>query len=396
MRVPVDPTLPISALLLLGAAACTGERSPGSEAIVSDSAGIRVVRNRIPPGGVPIYATVASEPDLELTNAAGEDRPPFRAVVGVRTGTDGAIAIADAGNRLISFHAADGEPLGVERGGVGIRRFRELTALGRAGDGFWVFDAGALRLTTLHGQSEQEVADAPPLGDVVGRFGDGSFLLRPRWSLARHRAAPVEGVRRDTAAWYRWWPATGDTATVGLFPFDETRVVETDSLTWVGLPPFGRATSAEVGAGRWYVGDQVSFEIRGLDPDGTLREIIRLEGVDLQITPALIEASKPSHGADGGPLEPWMERFWEAVPATRPAYTGFLLDSTGSLWVAEHVAGDDPPRNWIVFDAAGALRGLVEVPTGFVLWEVGRGYVVGVGTEAGGNPVVLRYPLTRR
>jgi len=361
---------------------------------VSDSAGIRVVTNRVPRTGIPTYAVVASDPDLELTRAAGEDEQPFRFVVGARTGSDGTIAIADAANRLVSFHAADGQPLGVVRGGPGLSRFRDLAMLGRTEGGFWVFDAAALRITTMEGPHAVGMSEAPPLGDVVGRFGDGSFLMRPRWSLARHRADPVEGIRRDTAAWHRWWPETGDTAAVGLFPFDETVVAETDTVDWFGLPPFGRATSVVVGPGRWYLGDQVDFEIHGLDPDGALREILRLEGIELTLTPELVQAAKPTGGADGGPLEPWMERFWEAVPATRPAYTTFLLDGMGNLWVAEHVAGDNPPRNWMVFDAAGAVRGLVEVPPGFVLWEAGVQHILGVGADAEGGPVVRRYGLT--
>lgn len=361
---------------------------------VSDSAGIRVVTNRLPRTGIPTYATVASDPDLELRQVAGEDQQPFRLVVGARTGSDGTIAIADAANRLISLHSADGAPLGVVRGGPRFYRFRDLATLGRTPGGFWVFDAVALRLTTLEGPDSVQVTDAPPLGDVVGRFGDGSFLMRPRWSLARHRADPVEGIRRDTAAWHRWWPETGDTAAVGLFPFDETVVAETDTVDWFGLPPFGRATSVEVGPGRWYIGDEVEFEIHGLDPDGTLREIVRLQGIDLTLTPELVQAAKPTRGADGGPLEGWMEQFWEAVPATRPAYTTFLLDGMGNLWVAEHVAADDPPRNWMVFDAAGALRGLVEVPPRFVLLEVGVRHMLGLGADAEGKPVVRRYALT--
>jgi hypothetical protein len=396
MRAHLITRLPLKTLLLLGVAGCGGERGSMVPApTVSDSAGIRVVTNRIPRSGIPTYATVAPNPDLELRQTAGEDQQPFRLVVGVRTGPDGTIAIADAANRLVSFHTAEGQPLGVVRGGPRAYRFRDLTRLGRAEGGFWVFDAAALRLTRLEGPQAVEVTDVPPLGDVVGRFGDGSFLIRPRWSLARHRAAPVGGIRRDTAAWHRWWPATGDTAAVGLFPFDETVVAETDTVDWFGLPPFGRATSVEVGPGRWYVGDQVQFEIRGLDPDGTLREVVRLAGLDLTLTPELVQAAKPTHGADGGPLEAWMERFWEAVPPTRPAYTTFLLDGMGSLWVAEHVARDDPPRNWMVFDAAGAVRGLVEVPPGFVLWEAGTRHLLGVGVDPEGGAVVRRYPLTR-
>lgn len=393
---PLRVALAIVGLLAPGACASEDERlGPDGGADVSDSAGVRIVVNRIPERGLPEYATVAEAPSLELRDPGVEGASPFSDVIGVRSTREGTIAVADAGLGRVSFHTATGEPLGFGRLSQGRQRYRALTRLGVADEAFWTYDALADRLDGFDGVGVERTARGPGAGRVVGRFGDGSFLLVPDWTLALHRASPTEGVRRDTATWVRWWPDGGDTATLGRFPFNEVLVVETSSEEAFGLPPFGRGTSLAVGPGRFYVGDQETFEIRGHDPDGTLREIIRLEGFDQTLTPGVVEAARPRPDSGGPPLPPWTEAFWASVPERRPAYTRFLLDALGNLWVAEHVATAATPRNWIVFDAAGTVRGLVEMPPGFAPSEIGADYALGVSSAGGKGRAVRRYALVR-
>ena len=142
------------------------------------------------------------------------------------------------------------------------------------------------------------------------------------------------------------------------------------------------------------MGDEDSFEIRGYDPDGTLREIIRLAGVDLTL-PAE-EVQQAHERMTGGKAEPaWSKLFWDAVPKTRPAYSRLLLDALGNLWVAEYVSVADAPRNWMVFAADGSLSGMVTVPPHFAPSEIGVDYVLGVTVEDPGVEHIRRYALKR-
>jgi hypothetical protein len=135
----------------------------------------------------------------------------------------------------------------------------------------------------------------------------------------------------------------------------------------------------------------VTFEIRRYRPDGTLAGILRLEGVDLTLTEAVKESVRPPRSEGDTSL---VDRLWEGVPATRPAYTRLLLDATGRLWVAEHVAGPHAPRNWLLFSPSGEAMGLVAVPAGFSPQEIGADWVLGVEAIEGGDRV-MRYGLSR-
>lgn len=381
-------------------AACGGGESASSAAppTVTDSAGVRVVTNRIPSGGLPEYADVGPTPELELNGGAPG---PFVDVERAITLSDGRIAVANRSTFEIRYYAADGRFLqatGEEGNRFGT--FRDLSRLGRsAGDSVWVYDVQSERLTVLDETGTAALdASAPAHQFVAGRFGDNSFLLVPGWRTDFHTRNPADTVRWDPATYYRWTPATGDTVPVGVFPHNEILVLEPDEADGlvVGTPPFGRQTVRAVGPGRFYVGDQETFEIRGFDPDGTLREIIRLTGLDLTVTPELMTAARRASRAGGDEEAPWAERFWEAAPATRPAYGEMLLDALGHLWVAEHVTSLTPPRNWMVFGPDGALLGLVEVPPNFRVFEIGRDYVLGAGPGLPGAEVIRRYSLQRR
>lgn len=358
-----------------------------------------MVSNRIPPTGVPEYATLAPQPDVEMTGG-----PPgaFVDIERAFTLRDGRIIVANRSTHMIRYYNPDGTFI-KETGGLGetFGLFQDLSRIGRAGgDSVWAYDVQIERLTMLDETGEPVLeAKAPGREFLSGRFGDGSFLLIPGWRTELHIRNPTDSVRRDPAEYHRWFPETGSETVVGTFPHNEVLVLEPEEAEGIvmGTPPFGRQTVRAVGPGRFYVGEQDDFTIRGYDPDGTLREIISLEGVDLSLTPGMIRSAREDvRPEDGSPEAPWVEDFWEAVPDTRPAYGAMLLDALGNLWVAEHVTNLTPPRNWMVFSPEGALLGLVAVPPNTRVFEVGRSHILGAGPGLPGAEVVRRYPLTRR
>lgn len=389
----------ITAAFIVATAACGGERPTAiPEPTVTDSAGVRIVSNRIPANGIPAYAEVDPTPDLEMH---GGPPGPFVDVERAFTLGDGRIVVANRSSYSVRYYRPDGTYIG-ETGGQGeiFGRFQDLSRIGRAGgDSVWAYDVEVERLTMIDGEGTPVLeAKAPGREFVVGRFGDGSFLLVPGWRTEAHFRNPMDTVRRDTAEYHRWFPATGLETMVGTFPHNEVLVLEPEEAEGlvVGTPPFGRQTVRAVGPGRFYVGRQNEFEIRGYDPDGTLREVIRLEGLDLELTPALIDEARRLTAPDDASTEPpWAEDFWGAVPETSPAYGHLLLDGLGNLWVSEYVVDLSTPRNWMVFSPEGALLGMVEVPVNFRVFEVGANYVLGASPGLPGAEVVKRHALRR-
>ncbi|MHB1194942.1 MAG: hypothetical protein ACYC6F_18115 [Longimicrobiales bacterium] len=374
----------------LPAAACNagGDRSAeaASGPTVVDSAGVRIVLNQVPSTGFPLFATLTPSPDLVVGDVGAGG-----AVAGAVTLPDGRIAVADAGSREIRFHDAGGRLIASVGGeGDGPGRFQSVSRIGHvAVDTLWVADHRASRLALVTSAGEAARFGFPAGLTVAGRYADDGYVMVPQWSASLLEADWAEGVRRDSASWGVWWPRGVAAARMPDLPHDELMVLKGADGPIAGVPPFGRRTSRVVGPDGFWAGDQVTFEIRRFRSDGQLVAILRLEGVDLTLTDALKASVRPPRSEGDTAL---VDRLWQGVPPTRPAYTRLLLDGAGNLWVAEHVAGTQPPVNWLVFSPEGAALGVVTVPAGFEPLEIGTGHVLGVGRAAGGGRVV-RYGL---
>lgn len=381
----------LAGLLVWTVAAACAEGAPagGDGPQVRDSAGVRLVTSRLPDQGLPPFASLTPEPTLVLAPPTGSSWDP----VGAAALAGGGVAVADAAARALLFHAGDGTLQSTWPGAApDAPELLDLSGMGWAGgDTVWVADSRGGQVALVNAAGLQVRDTFPPTLSVAGRFGDGAYLLVPAWSTSLLGEDAREGLRRDTATWARWWPREGRVEQVGRFPYDEVMVVARDSGVVVAEPPFGRRTSRAVAGDGFWVGTQESFEIRRFGAGGALAEVVRVEGVDLKLTEALKEAVRPPRSEGDTAL---VDRLWAGAPATRPAHARLVASRDGTLWAAEHVAGNEPPRNWLVFSPAGEPLGLVSVPGGFFLLEAGGDWVLGVDGALGARRVV-RYGLVR-
>ncbi len=384
-------------------AACGGEGGAGSSALpapeVTDSAGVQIVDNRLPQGPVPRYATLSEDP-VQSWPEPSEPSPYGlrRSMDAAVTLQDGRVAVADAGTLRLRWYRGEDVEATFGQRGEGEGGFRELSAMGPArGDTVWVHDArsGVLSLVGPPPRPREiRSAPVPGGGSVVGRFGDASLLVRLPRTVARGESPPA-GISRDTVPWLRWWPQTGDTATVGRFPTDEILALDVGGDAPELLPPpLARRTSQAVGPGRFYVGAQDAFAIRAYDPDGSLRQIVRVPDFELRVDPSSLTRYDLRDAT--GRIPDWADAYWSHARDTRPAYGRLLLDGRGNLWVAEHVITDEPARNWLVFTPDGALAGLVEVPRDFRILEIGADHVLGERRAPSLPGTLERYRLERR
>lgn len=395
---PTRPVLPMVAILALaGGSACAGDGPARAlpEPTVTDSAGVRVVDNRLPAGPLPAWAVVAPEPTWTLNPGGIPVRPGLTVDVrGAATLSDGRVALADAGTFRVRYFREGQEVWSMGGRGTGVGRFQGIAGLGLgAGDTVWVSDHRAHELTLVDPAGEESLEGTLPVeGAVVGRFGDGSFLaIRVR---SPEEGRPL-GVSRDSADYLRWWPVTGDTARLGTFPAGQVLTLETEEQGRIALPPpLGRQTSVAVGPGRVYVGDQDRFEILGYDPDGSLRQVVRLEGVDRTVTDELL--STLSVVDRTGQVPSWAERFWSHTPEALPAFGRILLDGRANLWVSEPQVAAVAPRTWWVFSPEGVLQGRVDVPEGLTVLELGASHLLGLVERPGGGQELRRYALEMR
>ena len=66
------------------------------------------------------------------------------------------------------------------------------------------------------------------------------------------------------------------------------------------------------------------------------------------------------------------------MPPTMPAFTDFLLDSEGNLWVKRFHPSWEEGNRWGVFSPDGEFYGNVDMPIGLEVMDITADYVLGV------------------
>lgn len=75
----------------------------------------------------------------------------------------------------------------------------------------------------------------------------------------------------------------------------------------------------------------------------------------------------------------WTRRTVDEIqyPETKPAFQGFTVDALGNVWVAENATlEEDNVIQWTVFDPDGRMLGVVEVPKGGGVPNIGEDYAI--------------------
>src|SRR5690606_5107488 len=123
--------------------------------------------------------------------------------------------------------------------------------------------------------------------------------------------------------------------------------------------------SAAVMSNSALVTDGRSFEVRMYDRAGGLRRIVRLHQPRQPLRRALLGSSESYH--EGLP-----------IPDSLPAFQSLRVDASGWLWAQYYQADADDPKQWVIIDADGRMRGLVQTPARLNILHIGEHEVVGL------------------
>jgi hypothetical protein len=399
--------------LLVVCLACGAEPSPDSDvrAIEAvDSAGIRVVENRLPEGVAPVYAELGG-PDLEIGVLEGEAAYQFTRVESIRGFGDGDVLVAEReGLELRVFDEAGTHmsTFGGDGGGPG--EFARITDVGVVGDTVWAFDGRQRRVTLFRrdgtlldtqrvGADQGSVAsDSVSMSGMVEEhmwlFADGSWLnLRGISDLDM-------GISRSTAALITLPSELGPMDTLTTIPWSESVMVRTSSNSTAGFRfRFPRSGMAAAGPGGVALGWNAAYRIEYWSFDGTpvmvatapdLEE--RIEADDVERERRAFSEGCRAAGCDEAESHLFSD---DAIPSVYPAFSELLVDALDHVWVAQYEPPEDEPVTWHVFSPDGELLGRVAIPPGLEVHEIGEDFVLGVVTNELDVPFVRRYPLTR-
>jgi hypothetical protein len=361
------------------------------EALVRDSAGVRIVENSSPTWTSPWR--VAEEASLTIGSVEDDAGRALYQVQGALRLANGRIVIANHGTLELRFYNEAGEFVsraGGQGGGPG--EFLSVEWISRFGpDSLLAVDVRNHRVSYFDtdGRFGRSVRLEPnaevPVPRALGVFADGSLLAtRALFVLGARLPARAE---REEQRLFRYQPDGRSAESVGSFPGTERAVFETGRVTPAGEQEairlarrFGRNTTYAAAGTRFYVADNDTYEIGVYSIDGRLTHLFRKRRSPLLVTEADLSALEDSVLANESDLI--LRRSWEnrpPPPATMPAYAPDIhLDPDLNLWVREYSRPGDREWTYSVFDADGIFLSVVTLPSGLGILDIGRDYVLGL------------------
>ncbi|MDE2872151.1 MAG: hypothetical protein OXU69_07790 [Gemmatimonadota bacterium] len=396
-RSPLHPfltTVPTLALF-----ACGGDTTQIADAVVEDSAGVRIVQHTGPGDGQAPFA-FAPEPIYRHGNGPG-DYTFARIWRGILLG-DGSAAIFDAGSSEVVRLNPDGTfhsvlaPEGEGPGEVS-RLVTSMYALGQ--DSILILDLGQTRSTLFvndalaHTASILDLRSATslwPMGvDDDGRFlvATSSFLpgFEEEWLLGHMARYDPETGSVDTVGSYQYVPGESNPApgtgrvivSGGQFVNVRTDIPE---VVW----HLADGTVRQIA--RWQLDPRylTAEDLETIEP--ILRDRLRFvnPGASDEEVESMTRRNMARHEADlGNPIEHFKSPF---------------ADAEGRVWLPTSMPGIPgegvPP--YTVISPEGEWLGMVDGPAGLRILDVGWGRVLGVMTDEMGVESVAVYDFAHR
>jgi len=416
--------------LVLGA--CQDGELPGSDPadfLEWDSACIMIAQTPGEVARVPLPWRVSSDPELEIGTDTSPPEGQFFQIGRVGQLPDGRMLIADGSSRELRIFDPAGAFLTAIRGtGEGPGRFTRAPALVHVPgfDSIVAYESGEQRFSAfsvdgdhLHTSASLELPTTTvdtPWGElsltritrVVGLLGDQILTLHEvAGAFALPSIPGEEGWQPPTPVEFRLIdPATGASRTVGVFEGErwfETETYQAEGVNsveaWRLRVPFDPAPAAAVGPDRFYLtlGDKPEF--REYDSAGRLRRKVRVDEERRPVTDQDRTAYR-EHAVRSAlnPAQAEMMDHWYRpveMPDWMPVFRELVVDDLGWIWAKEYEFSQSIPAVWLVFDPEGRGRGVVELPGGLDVHQIGEDFILGVWTDDLGVESVRRYWLSR-
>jgi hypothetical protein len=391
----------IAGAVLLGAAlGCGDARATDAGVVVRDSAGVRIVENREPQWTPGDEWRIGAEPTLTIGTVEGDPATMFSVIRSVVRLPDGSIVVLDGGSNQLRLFDASGRFLAkVGREGNGPAEFTFIGKLWRRpGDTLVVTDLSRRLQYFDHGArylGAKQLADVPG-SQVIGQADDGTLLAISGGRLGREDAGRViSGVNVLTR-----YDADGS----GGIPLDTLPAQERWGLRsggQVSFPylPFSAPTAWVVGGDRFIAGTAGVGELLVWQSDGRLAQRIRWPGARRPVTDddrARYREAELAAAQDDNERRRTEQFLAEAPWAdSMPAFRSLKLDADGDLWVELYRAPWETERRWQIFAPDGRWLGRLVTPTGLIVMDIGRDYLLGLWRDENDVEYVRMYPLEK-
>jgi len=387
----------VAALLSLGVlAACAGndggrevsDAVPFSE---WDSAGVRIVESSGQALETALPWVVDTVPDLDLGQVEGDAPLLFQAIRGMVALPDGGVVVLNGGSGELRSFDASGDHVRTFGGkGQGPGEFLDPLLIPRfQADSLVIFDRRRRDFSwiAIDGSGERRLRPRGMPLPGTPRASAGTRILMA--SAASGLGSCPENTGCEVPLLLRLVDVAGTSIdTLAVYPNRMMRYTESGPPVLV-TGVLDQKGLAAVGPEGPVVEGDPRFELRQFDAAGRLIVIFRLD------TPS---RGDPEDALDRlFPTAPETRRMFElmGLPEVLPAFQSLRVDRVGCYWAELFRLGKEGSSDWLVFDKEGRARGMVELPSGLEVHEIGENYILGRWIDDLGVEYVRRYGLDR-
>jgi hypothetical protein len=410
-RCPVTSRLPLRRTvglgLLLGLiAACSEDQQPEPDAVQRrDSAGIAIIETPGSAARAPIGWTIGQEPELQLGSAAGQESEYFYQIDGRYRGgitgfPDGRIVVVNAGSGELLFFGRDGRflnRLGIKGDGPGEFGRPPILVPYASNDSLLICDVQNRRCTLFSSDGQMHRSFMPDrpgvmVGRVRGASESGIVVTAPLY------AAPMAEGHHSWPTAVRWISVeSGRADNVAQFNTHSYFVKDLGGIRFEIPVPFTTRPSATVGDQGFVVTGGDTPDVRAFDNSGRLIRLFRLIEAPRPVTAEDVEGAIDSLVAQFTTARSEARRVYERmdIPTRWPAFQSVRVDRLGWIWAELFRPPHHLTPRWMVFDSSGVARGVVDLPPGLEIHDIGPDYVLGRWLDDLRVEYVRRYRLDR-
>jgi hypothetical protein len=350
---------------------------------------------------------IAPEPSVSIGAPSGQQAYVLSSVFGASLMSDGRIVLVNGGTNNIRFYDPRGRHLMTAgREGDGPGEFRNpfyLFVL--PGDTTWVGDYSPWRFHVYapNGAWVRTVQPIPEYFNNPDRFGvmaDGRAVLAESNILGRGGSFKPDSITIRVHA------PTGELERViGKFPNGRWGQIEGGAANFWTYPIFEAFTQMAVGPRNIVISSTTQPEIRVMDVNGAIQQIIRWDSGDRTVRGSDLVDYRASVmlGAQDMDSAQRARYLVSQVSENRPhadsfpPVTDLLIGRDDRIW-ARHWRrpSDSRPREWFAFQPDGQFVCRVRPPQGIEVYEFGRDYVLGLQEDSVGVERVVKHPLRGR
>ena len=395
-----------AAAVALLSAACSESDGSIPDAVVTDSAGVRIMAYDLGKVAVPVAWIVGSH-DIEIGQVDGAPEYTFSRIMDLAVTRDGSIVVSDGVTQELRVYDQAGKyvrTIGQRGDGPGEFSSSPMIA-GLDADTVFAYDGRASRLTQF--SFDGDLIETVPLGTngagrptSMQRLADGTYLARSPW-INGEMSAHEPRLELDSIVIEHLDPV-GDLIDTVRVMADRTRARAVQArpngqvAVIQGDPPFGSMAVVRTDGARMVLGHSDAFEFTWLSPGGGT-SVLRVAGVGHSATAADIRAYQEAavrEDIGDGELDPMTRRLlFDFLPARLPAFGEVVVSDDDDLWVSLTEFDSSEGLDWLVFEPTGELKGTVRTPPELRVRSVSDGSIIGFVLDDFDVPYVRRYPL---